>query len=225
MISLPMSKGEPVRCWTRGFTLIELLVVIAVVAILAGMLLPALSRARERGRGIQCTSNLRQLGVGVTLYTQDSNNRIQVSYPLDPETTWGGVLSTNQRLTALDVFVCPSYKPNRFTEWFYTYGIREDPPLDSAEGDFGEILVVTSIPQPVEFLLLGDTTSRGRNGAGARQFYCWRSDGEYQVHARHNATAKGLFLDGHVESCNRVRLERLGVTALYGADTVPGYFP
>ncbi|HEX2999142.1 MAG TPA: DUF1559 domain-containing protein [Armatimonadota bacterium] len=77
---VPISARHGQRKGKSGFTLIELLTVIAIIAILAGILLPALSRAREMARRSTCSSNLRQLAQAVVMYARDYNDRLPCTY-------------------------------------------------------------------------------------------------------------------------------------------------
>lgn len=102
----------------KRFTLIELLVVIAIIAILAGMLLPALSHARESSRKTKCLSNLKQIGTGIAMYADDNRDYFPRASPGDDTQGNSNQLYWWPRLTigylggSVPVLYCPSDKYN-----------------------------------------------------------------------------------------------------------------
>jgi prepilin-type N-terminal cleavage/methylation domain-containing protein/prepilin-type processing-associated H-X9-DG protein len=107
------------RIAPKGFTLIELLVVIAIIAILAAILFPVFSQARDKARQSQCLSNMKQIGVGVMMYTQDHDEFLPYGYaytwPGQQQLYWWQDLC-RPYVKNEDIYSCPSASPHsRYT--------------------------------------------------------------------------------------------------------------
>jgi prepilin-type N-terminal cleavage/methylation domain-containing protein len=100
----------------KGFTLIELLIVISIIAILAALLLPALRTAKEKGRETLCKSNMKQIGLAITMYSSDNDGWVKLSNADLPNSEfkqyWNYLLYSGNYISTPSIFLCPSYLQN-----------------------------------------------------------------------------------------------------------------
>jgi len=224
LTSVPLSK----RAGSGAFTLIELLVVIAIIAILAAILFPVFAQAREKARQASCLSNMKQLGLGITMYAQDYDDALVPGQQDNGASAtprylyWGTLIQPY--LKNFDVMWCPSFAKPVVDGWTINeqaqiphYGLNFLGATECYQSrtPFVQLpRLISVMKSPSQRILLMDTQYWNKPDADAYSWGWWGywhwtasagTDGVW-AERRHQGGVNVAYVDGHVKYAKKSQL-------------------